>query len=212
MESSLRHTLAAHIRQDRERGLFAAWGRSSVIDEHVGGPVLPGPTVRALHRLAGMDAGSASEGNAGLLHSYGYLLSTVQTSFGLKRARWLDGALAAALGVETAHFLPGGGTGTLLSRVTDATDSVLGSERQGPARLAERTEVQPGWRARTVIARASGSGPAALAYALDQGTGERFLTLFPVADPDAVLAEIDAGPARLRFNARIPDLAENTPS
>ncbi len=81
---------------------------------------------RALHERAGIDA-RFPVGNAGLLHVYGYLLSTTPTPYGLKRERWLDGELARAYGLAADAFLPWAlPTGeTLLARVTAAAAALL---------------------------------------------------------------------------------------
>lgn len=179
--------LSASLAADSRDGLFAAWGSSTVIDENVGAAVLPRGLFDALHRCAGLEA-SWPVGDAGLLHVYGYLLSTVPTPYGLKRERWLDGRLAVACRLSPDGFLPWTEGPTLLTRVTAAAERLL---VECPVRIEE----WDGMRATTAIGPVAASGVAPLAYAI----AGRLVTLFPVADPGAVL---DApGPPRPRWNA-----------
>lgn len=181
--------LGVAIDADAASGRFLAWATSTIIDEHTGTPVIPPALFTALHTRAGIDA-EWPVGNAGLLHVYGYLLSTTQTPYGLKRARWIDGALARAYGLADDAFVPWARSSTLLERVTAAASTLL-------AHTVMRTCDTPGTESSMALGRAPDDGPWALAYAL-RG---RLVTTFPVASPTTVLAEWDAAPARLRWNA-----------
>jgi len=179
--------LAAALAEDRAVGRFADWGRSSVIDENVGAAVLARAVFEELHGRAGLEA-EWPVGNAGVLHVYGYLLSTTPTPYGLKRERWLSGELDRACGLEVGALLPWAGTETLLSRATTAASALL------PRPDAVTEEVQ-GRTARIALSTPTPGGTAALAYAVD----ERIVTMFPVADPAALRAGL--GAPRLRWNA-----------
>ncbi|NNH03623.1 amino acid deaminase [Microbacterium ulmi] len=179
--------LADSLERDARADRFAHWGRSTVIDENVGVAVLPRGPFDELHRRAGIDA-RWPVGHAGVLHVYGYLLSTVPTPYGLKRARWLDGGLAEACGLGRAGLLPWRGGGTLLARATVSARRLL-------AESAVRTEEVDGRRAVIAIGRAAASGVSPLAYAIDG----RLVTMFPVDDAAALLAGL--GAPRLRWNA-----------
>ncbi|MGW9158240.1 amino acid deaminase [Microbacterium sp. NPDC055665] len=179
----------ADARDDR----FARWGRSTVVDENVGAPVLSRSMFEALHDRAGLDA-AWPVGNAGLLHVYGYLLSTTPTPYGLKRDRWLGGDLAGACGLAPDAFVPWVGERTLLDRVTETAAGLItdASVRRQP--LGDRE---------AIIAIADRQPhPSALAYALDSSAqGLRLITMFPVGDPTALLTDLDAESPRLRWNA-----------
>lgn len=179
--------LAASLADDAAAGRFAAWGRSTVIDENVGEAVIPRPLFDELHERAGLEA-TWPVGNAGLLHVYGYLLSTTPTPYGLKRERWLSGELERACGLETGALLPWAGTETLLARATAVASALL-------ARADAVTEVVEGRTARIALGSPTPGGTAALAYSVDG----RNVTMFPVADPAALRAGL--GAPRLRWNA-----------
>jgi len=179
--------LAAALADDAAAGRFAAWGRSTIIDENVGEAVLPRALFDELHARAGLEA-AWPLGNAGLLHVYGYLLSTTPTPFGLKRERWLTDDLALACGLTRGAFSPWTGPGTLLSRVTAAAASLLSR----PDTIDEAIE---GRSSRIALGDALPDGTTALAYAVDGLT----VTMFPVADPAALRSGL--GAPRLRWNA-----------
>ncbi|WP_243229309.1 amino acid deaminase [Microbacterium sp. CIAB417] len=185
--------LGPAIDADAAAGRFSRWGRSTVVDENVGAPVLPRAFFEALHERARQDA-RWPVGNAGVLHVYGYLLSTTPTPYGLKRERWLDGALARACGLAPDAFVPWADDRTLLARVTDAAETLF---TQSPVRS------QPLGDAVAVVAIADRHPmPSALAYALEHpADGRRLITMFPVTDPAALLVEFDASPPRPRWNA-----------
>jgi len=187
--------LGASIDADAAASRFGEWGLSTVIDENTGSAVVPASVFAALHARAGIDA-RFPIGNAGVLHVYGYLLSTTPTPYGLKRDRWLDGALARAYGLAPDAFLPWTlpAAGTLLARVTGAASALLS---RAPARREQLGDTE----AVIAVGRATASGPSALAYALTHGGERRLITTFPVAAADAVLAAVDEDGPRLRWNA-----------
>ena len=180
--------LGAAIDEDTVAGRFASWGASTVIDEHTGGPVIPRALFEALHARSGL-AVVWPVGNAGLLHVYGYLLSAVPTPYGLKRDRWLDGALARAFGLPDDEFVPWARASSLLSRVTAAAQDLLAR----PVRMADG----PSGRMVLGLGEPTDTDAVALVYGID----ERLITTFPVASGAALLEEWDADPGRLRWNA-----------
>lgn len=181
--------LGVAIDDDSSAGRFAAWGQSTAIDERVGTPVVTPELFGALHHRAGIEA-QWPVGNAGLLHVYGYLLSTTPTPYGLKRERWLDGHLASAYGLDGTAFLPWMGSTTLLERVSTAATSLL-------ARGATRLEMVGGSECAVALGRHGHQGPFALAYSV----GGQLITTFPVDSADAVLAEWEQRRGAFLWNA-----------
>lgn len=207
------------LRSDAHDGTVLEWGRSTVIDEHVGGPVIGRSLFDALHALAGVDA-EWPVGNAGVIHCYGYLLSTVETPFGLKRERWTGGAVAAALGLGD-RLAPGPAERSLLSRITAAvlpvlrepTDSdrthvvaVLDEYPVGARQALPATAVRDPV-ARTVVVRSAlphgaGEYDYALLYGVGAAHGPSVVTAFPVREPTPEwLAGLSDQPSRFRYNA-----------
>lgn len=198
--------LAEQIRADRAEGRFAEWARSTAIDENTGEAVLSRELFEVLHDLAGLEA-QWPIGNAGLLHCYGYLLSTASTPYGLKRDRWVTSELATAFGLAPDALTPWKGSESLLTRVSNVIVPVLTNP---PAdALAVHTAITEPDAAgishatRTVVVQQN--GVAALAYGfVVQHAGVRVLrpvTVFPVSASSDWLAELAADTSRLRFNA-----------
>ncbi|MBH0097963.1 amino acid deaminase [Salinibacterium sp. NSLL150] len=198
--------LADQIGADRAEGRFAEWALSTAIDENTGEAVVSRELFEVLHDLAGLEA-QWPIGNAGLLHCYGYLLSTASTPYGLKRDRWVTSELATAFGLAPDAFTPWTGSESLLSRVAHVIVPTLTNP---PAdALAVHTAITEPDAAgvshatRTVVVQRH--GVAALAYGfVVQHAGVRVLrpvTVFPVSASSDWLAELAADVSRLRFNA-----------
>lgn len=188
--------MTAAIDADRAAGLFTRWGRSTVIDESIDAEVIPRPLFQALHERAGLDA-RWPIGNAGLLHTYGYLLSSVHTPHGRKRERWLGTELSTALGLGETAFLPWQGSETLLRRATEAASVLIASGGE-----FSWYSLADGRATRAVLGQERG-GLRALAYAVatEPGGSPKLVTMFPTAQTDAMRRELDETPSRLRWNA-----------
>ncbi|WP_307358279.1 amino acid deaminase [Microbacterium murale] len=185
--------LTTSIEQDRAAGRFEAWGRSTLIDENVGKPVLARAVFEHLHELAGVEA-SWPIGNAGLVHCYGYLLSRMKTPYGLKRERWLGADLARAYGQPDDGFVPWSSGQTLLARATEAASALLSAPALSRTLLVDGRETQ--------VAFSAGAGRGALAYVVapEAGAGPLLITTFPITDVAAIIEDFDSEP-RLRWNA-----------
>jgi hypothetical protein len=217
--------LVEQIEADASADRFSRWGRSTVVDENTGLPVISEELFAELHRIAGLDA-VWPIGNAGLLHVYGYLLSTVDTPYGRKRDRWLDGGVARAFGLPDDAFAPWFVAPSVAAAARDSTplerlttlalpyiDDPAGGEstlmwvdERGPVPATVPVADDGAALVRTVIVRAP-SGATALLYAVGTEGSLSLVTLFPLAWPSsdregaAWLAGIEADVPRLRYNA-----------
>jgi hypothetical protein len=86
-------TVLACIARDRADGLIDRWSLSTVIDENIGEAVVERDVFERIHGASGVNA-RFPIGNAGLVHVYGYLFSTVVTPYGYKSDRWNASATA----------------------------------------------------------------------------------------------------------------------
>lgn len=181
------------ITRDRAERRFDAWGRSTIIDENTGTPVIGRALFDELHRRAGLTT-TWPIGNAGLLHSYGYLLSLEMTPYGRKRDRWIGSTLATACGLPPDAFIPWNDRLTLLARAMSAAFALLSNPVASATHHVDGRETSVAFTAR--------SGPAALAYSVAPpgAVAPLLITMFPVADASATLAEFVAA-FRLRWNA-----------
>lgn len=182
--------LADQIEADAASCSFADWASSTVIDENIAAAVIPRRVFDELHAIAGLDE-RWPVGNAGLLHVYGYLLSTVPTPYGLKRERWTGGGLARALGRQADAFVPWlESEETTLQRVAGAGLPILRSPTDPLLWIDDHTAAHE--VVRTVV----------VAGALLYGVAGRLVTLFPLdTGVEGWETAILAGPPRLRYNA-----------
>jgi hypothetical protein len=202
--------LCEQLAADADAGRFGRWGVSTVVDENLGRPVLGDAAFRALHGLAGL-APAAPVGNAGVLHVYGYLLSLVETPYGLKRDRWTGGGVARALGLPSAAFTPWfDPAATPLARILDAClprldapDSAADLRLWVDDRSGEGTDATI---VRTVVIEHPGSVGGVLLYGTKVGAAAlRLVTAFPVGVvTEDWLDQLLATPPGLRFNAALP--------
>ncbi|MGO1256483.1 MAG: amino acid deaminase [Microbacterium gubbeenense] len=186
------HDAVAAIARDRQAGRLDRWSWSTVIDENVGEAVIEREVFARIHESGDIDA-AFPIGNAGLVHVYGYLFSSVVTPYGYKSDRWNDGVLASSLGLPADHFQLGASDDeTPLERVLGAAMPLL-TDPPASARLES-------WRVDDVEQRAVLTD-GALISGLDDGSGLRLLTIFPVADANAFARDLTEDPPRLRWNA-----------
>ena len=187
--------LVAAVDADRAAGTFTRWGRAVVRDPRTGAELLPRPLFEALHDCAGLDA-SWPVGNAGLLQTYGSLLSpNAPAEHG--RERWYGGALATALGLDPGAFAPWAGQRTLLSRATEAAAVLIASGGE-----FSWYSLADGRATRAVLSHErAGSRAFAYAVAPEPGFAPLLVALFPVADAEPLRRELDEASSRLRWGA-----------
>lgn len=179
--------LPGQLAADAAAGTFAQWGRSTLLDELTGGPILGAPVLHVLQRWGGLPEEFPAT-NAGLAHVYGYLLSVVETPYGLKRDRWLDGTLALRLGLPAEHFHPWHrpDSRTLAQRVTEAALPLLARPPRD-ALLVRDDEAD----LRTVV-----TAEGVLIY----GWPERLVTVFGVDTRPERMAELREQAGVARYN------------
>lgn len=104
------------------RDLLNLWGKSRNIDEsHLsdGKRTVPANILQFFNSFLNVSYDSTFiYGHAGLTHTYGYLMSNLQTPFGFKRARYVAGEIEAGFGMSQGLFSGRPSQGTLLSNLT----------------------------------------------------------------------------------------------
>lgn len=117
LKRSAPHVYRQITRDSRHPALLAAWGKSRNVDDNVGATIVPPAIVEAIGSTAGVPMRGVNV-HAGLLHTYGYLFSSLQTPYGLKRDRWLSKTLEQGFGLDTQLLSDHPGAGTLLANAT----------------------------------------------------------------------------------------------
>ena len=128
----------------QNRNLLNLWGLSRNIDEsHLadGTRTVPATVIQFLNSILKVNYDeNFIFGHAGLTHTYGYLMSNLQTPYGFKRARYVGGEIEAGFGLTAGMFSGLPPQGTLLSNLTNFAGVIAFRDR--PEMLAElRSEV-----------------------------------------------------------------------
>ena len=96
--------MAAQMKTDRKCDFFKLWGECENYDEYAQETIVDPKLLNLIGRAAGYRIRSGGAYHAGLVHTYGYLLSTLNTRFGFKHERWTDGALEKGLGLSPCQL------------------------------------------------------------------------------------------------------------
>jgi len=116
---------ASGIEKDssQNRDLVNLWGLSRNIDEsHLtdGTRTVPANVISFLNSILKVKYDDQFiYGHAGLTHTYGYLMSNLQTPFGFKRARYVVGEIESGFGLSNGLLSGRPTQGTLLSNLTN---------------------------------------------------------------------------------------------
>lgn len=99
------------------RGPLSFWGRSTNFDELANQTIVDPVLISLLSQITRKKI-SVKTPHAGLQHTYGYLLSLIQTPYGMKRDRWTEAKLESAFGLNKSTLGPSPQQGTLLTNAT----------------------------------------------------------------------------------------------
>jgi hypothetical protein len=131
------------VLEDRKfPGLLSLWGRSVNVDENVGQVIVHPAIVQAIGELAGVPMRSPVV-HAGLLHTYGYLFSLIETPYGAKRDRWLSPHLARGFGLDLSLLSDRPKQGTLLANLTWFLGQIVYRDRPHSLRRLGRNAQAP---------------------------------------------------------------------
>lgn len=99
------------------------WGRCRNVDEFAGKVIVEPSVLELIFRIAKRSFSTKCP-HAGLQHTYGYLLSIIDTPYGKKRDRWVNTSLEESLGLSTDLLGPTPLYGTLLTNATWLAGSI----------------------------------------------------------------------------------------
>lgn len=101
-----------------QTGLKSLWGKSINFDENAKGIIVYPATMDSILSIAKAPKRKDRIVHAGLEHTYGYLLSNLNTPYGFKRARWVRPDIESGLGLQSGTIVPDPKEGTLFSNLT----------------------------------------------------------------------------------------------
>ena len=106
-------------------GMLGSWGRSLNFDEYAKAMIVNPALLTTIYQTAGIprpiEPGYTEwtgVQHAGLEHTYGYLFSLLRTSFGYKRARWVQGEIETGFDLPPGVLSPLTADGSLLANIT----------------------------------------------------------------------------------------------
>ena len=207
------------------------WARSRNADENTHTAIVQPELLAALGVEMGQD-GQGDVVHAGLTHTYGYLLSTLRTPFGYKRARWVSGEIERGLGLAVGLLGPMPKEGTLLANVTCVLARlslevsheevcVSAAREVGTAKLPARLGrlVERARSAQGVVTLRTdwfrfSANRGLLVYSVLDSEGERLITAFPADDATWEKLTMpktlgDNRPITTHYNAVIPGLTDS---
>ena len=117
--ASLLPSVSRDIRRDAKNAAYKKlWGQAINYDELVHAAIVEPLLVRALAEDFKVPLTNNTIVHAGVQHTYGYLFSVLQTSFGYKRSRWVKGEIETGFDFSAGTLGPFPEGGTLFSNVT----------------------------------------------------------------------------------------------
>ena len=118
------------------------WTECTVFDELAKAEILPGKAMSGLGIRRAVTSGVA-HAPAGLMHTYGYLFSQLQTAYGLKGKRWIESRLDERLGLPAGTFSPLAAEGEFAANLTSALFQLTGE----PVRIPQAAIFKPAAKA-----------------------------------------------------------------
>ena len=118
------------------------WTECTVFDELAKAEILPEKVMKGLGIRRAVTSGVA-HAPAGLMHTYGYLFSQLQTAYGLKGKRWIESRLDERLGLPAGTFSPLAAEGEFAANLTSALLQLAGE----PVRIPQAARFKPSAKA-----------------------------------------------------------------
>lgn len=116
----------------------AHWTDCTVFDELAKADILDEKVMKGLG-IRREVTGGVAHAPAGLMHTYGYLFSQLQTAYGLKGKRWIESRLDERLGLRAGVFSPLTKDGEFAANLTSVLLQTIGA----PAKVAGAAKLQP---------------------------------------------------------------------
>lgn len=225
--------LSQQMTRDRNCAALRRWAESLNYDDNAKARITDRKILNVIGRQVHHPIQRGLAYHAGLMHTYGYMLSQLQTPYGMKHERWTSGELEKGLGLPVGALLDLDGQSSLLQNVTFLFCTLTGialdcsqdacvhsvlldhdfTALPKPTIMLESVDIQGGERFEltTHICHflAPAENIALLIYSIRQNNQPaKLVTGFPIGQDsmDALLAEENMGFARslrLRYNATI---------
>lgn len=121
-----------------------SWTDCTIFDELAKADILSEKAMKSLG-IRRETTGGVVHAPAGVMHTYGYLFSQLQTAFGLKGKRWIESRLDERLGLAAGTFGPVPPSGEF---ATNLTSTLLELVAKPSKKAAGRVEQNVTWKTR----------------------------------------------------------------
>lgn len=115
---SILPAIADQIHRDRDSPFLELWGSSQNFDEKAQKRIVDRKILNTIGKLLAHPIGQRDVYHSGILHTYGYLFSSIQTPYGRKRDRWEKRSIERTLGLPPRTLVPVPAKGTLFGNVS----------------------------------------------------------------------------------------------
>ena len=133
--------ISNQLRADAGADYLDWWGQSLNVDEFEQALIVDPKILSTIGRIAKYPIRDGQRYHAGLIHTYGYLLSVLPTRYGYKRERWTSGVIESGFGLPRGVLSPSPESGTLLKNASFVLMSLALSfeakTQQAPMDLAD---------------------------------------------------------------------------
>lgn len=111
-------TSIPHIENDlADKSLLGLWGQSLNFDSNAKKTIVDHQIMTKLQEAFGIRNDNLHV-HAGIIHTYGYLFSIIETPYGYKRERWIAPTLNIGFNLQNESLVPWTSDGSLFSNVT----------------------------------------------------------------------------------------------
>lgn len=117
--------ISEQVSRDANSNVWSIWSNSWNFDEYEKAIIVDRKLLSCLYRMIGKSAGRSNFYHSGLLHTYGYLLSTIETRFGKKSDRWIKGSIARLLDQKPIRLTPLTADGTMLQNLSESLLAIV---------------------------------------------------------------------------------------
>lgn len=117
LDETYPHLSKQIVKDSHDPYLPMFWGESKNFDSNAKKIIVDENIIEELQNLFNIKNDNKIV-HAGIIHTYGYLFSTINTPYGYKRKRWITPTLNKGLGLKSKAFSPETNEGGLFSNIT----------------------------------------------------------------------------------------------
>ena len=142
LRNSDEHVYNQILKDSSDKTLIEFWGQSLNFDSGAKAEILNKNIISDLQSSFNIKNDNVVV-HAGIMHTYGYLFSVLNTPYGYKRKRWIEPTFDKGFNFTDASISPHPTSGTLLSNLTYFAGKIAFDEKQSQEKLEQLKNVSP---------------------------------------------------------------------